>query len=407
MATEMNFEYPPELQDFLSKLDSFIRTKILPVQHSNDNNRFFDHRREHARTDWDNGGLPRHDWEELLDQARRIADETPFYRFALPKSFGGAEHSQMNQYMCAARYHMASHPVYGGGVSLANDLQNEHSVIGNFPQVLMLLHFGTEAQRAEFIPKYLTKEFRMTFGLTETSHGSDATHMDTRAVRSADGKQWTINGNKMWQTGMHTATHMLLFARTSGSAGGARGITCFIVPTKTKGVKIESFEWTFNMPTDHATVSLTDVVVGSDAVLGEVDNGLAVAQTFVHENRIRQAASSCGSAKFCIDKSVEYAKQRKVFGEKPLSANQAIQWPLVELATQVEMLRLLILRTGWEMDRIDNECKTSGTGTPWVRIEKELGGKIAMCNYWANRLCTEAADRAIQVSIVLLLIPSR
>ena len=145
------------------------------------------------------------------------------------------------------------------------------------------------------------------------------------------------------------------------------------------------------MPTDHATVALTNVFVPESAVFGEVDNGLAIAQSFVHENRIRQAASSLGAATYCINEAVKYARQRKPFGEK-LSKNQAIQFPLVELATQAEMLRLLIGKTAWEMDRM-----------PHADIEKLISDKVSMCNYWANRLCTEAADRAMQVDLCAFL----
>jgi alkylation response protein AidB-like acyl-CoA dehydrogenase len=389
----MNFDLPKPLLEYLARLDTFINKTILPLQHTDDNNRFFDHRRESSRTQWSNLGLPTHEWEALLKQARTLADEAGFYRFPMPKQFGGQEHPDLNLYMCAIRFHLASHPVYGGGLSLANDLQNEHSVVGNFPDVLMLYHFGTEAQKNEFIPKRLKGEFRTTFGLTEIHHGSDATHMDTTAKRVGDG--WEINGNKKWQTGMHAATHMLIFARTGGKDGSAKGITAFIVPADTPGVKVESYEWTLNMPTDHATVRLENVRVPSTAVLGEVGSGLSVAQTFTHENRIRQASSSCGAARFCVEKSVAYARERKIFG-KVLGSNQAIQWPLVELATQVEMLRLLILRTAWEMDKVHHESVAQGR-LPWVEIEKRLGHKIAMCNYYANRLATEAADRAIQV----------
>ena len=97
--------------------------------------------------------------------------------------------------------------------------------------------------------------------------------------------------------------------------------------------------WTFNMPTDHPRVSFTDVFVPDDALFGEIGRGLSLAQCFVHENRIRQAASSLGAAVYCINESVKYARERKPFG-KALAENQAIQWPLVELATQAEMLRL-------------------------------------------------------------------
>ncbi len=103
------------------------------------------------------------------------------------------------------------------------------------------------------------------------------------------------------------------------------------------------------MPTDHPRVSLTVYSIPADAHPCDPENGLAVAQHFVHENRIRQAASSLGAAQYCINESVKYAKERKPFG-KPLAVNQAIQWPLVELHTEAAMLRKLIHRTAWEMD---------------------------------------------------------
>lgn len=297
--------------------------------------------------------------------------------------------------MSAIRYHLASHPVYGGGLGLANDLQNEHSIIGNFPDVLMIHHFGTEEQRQTLIPARLRGEFRITFGLTEPDHGSDATFMSSLAQEARGG--FEITGAKKWQTGAHHCTHFLIFARTSGLAGSSKGITAFLVPRETPGVRITSYEWTLNMPTDHATVKFDRAWVPRSAILGIVDQGLALAQTFVHENRIRQAASSCGAAQYCLDRSIERARSRRIWGEgKSLADNQAIQFPVVELMTQVEMLRLLILRTSWQMDRIVTECRSTGQ-RPWIEIERQLSDRVAMCNFWANRLCCQAADRAIQV----------
>ena len=161
----------------------------------------------------------------------------------------------------------------------------------------------------------------------------------------ADGDDWVINGAKRFNTGVHRATHDLVFARTSGEPGQARGITAFLVPTDTPGFSVPYYWWTFNMPTDHGEVELKDVRVPDDAVLGEVDRGLEVGQTFLHENRIRQAASSLGAAQYCIDRAVAYANDRKVFG-KPLAVNQAVQWPLVELQTEAQMVRLLVRLRG-------------------------------------------------------------
>ena len=139
--------------------------------------------------------------------------------------------------------------------------------------------------------------------------------------------------------------------------------------------------WTFVMPTDHATVSLTNVKVRDDDIFGVEGDGLKIAQRFFHENRIRQAAASLGAAQYCVNESIEYAKRRSPFG-KPLSSNQAIQFPLVELQAQCEMVRALLHKTAWLMDK-------NGAASQ--------GDKIAMLNFWSNRLCSEAADRAIQV----------
>jgi alkylation response protein AidB-like acyl-CoA dehydrogenase len=242
-----------------------------------------------------------------------------------------------------------------------------------------MLHYGSEEQKSTWIDDLLNGRKFFAFGITEPDHGSDATHMETNAVR--DGDEWVINGEKTWNTGIHVAQYDMIMARTSGSAGDGLGITAFLVPTDSPGFKVEEYLWTFNMPTDHAHISLTDVRVPHSAIFGEEGRGLQIVQHFFNENRIRQAASSLGAAQFCINESVAYANARKPFG-KPLATNQAIQFPLVELQTRAEMLRALIHKTAWRMD-------TEGV----FNASRE----VSMCNYQANRLCCEAADTAMQV----------
>jgi acyl-CoA dehydrogenase len=376
----MDFQLPAELVAYLEELDRFIEAEIQPLQAENDNQRFFDHRREWARTDFDNQGLPRPEWEALLAEARRRADRAGHLRFALPTEYGGKGGG--NLWMAVIREHLAAK-----GLGLHNDLQNEHSIVGNKPFVLVMRDYGTDAQKAFFIPGMLDETVKLAFGLTEPEHGSDATHMATRAVPEKRNGQdgWRIDGEKMWTTGMHTATHCVVFARTSGEDGDARGITAFLVPSDTAGVRVEEYLWTFNMPTDHPRVSFTGVWVPAEAVLAKAGSGLSVAQHFVHENRIRQAAASLGAADYCIRESVRYARERKPFGQE-LARNQGIQFPLVELATRAQMLRAFIRQTAWEMDRM-----------PKKEVEKQLSDKVSMCNFTANRLCCEAADLAMQV----------
>ncbi len=368
----MNFDIPQELADYLLELDDFIERVIQPLEHQDDNIRFFDHRREDARTDWERGGLPNEAWEALLAKAKRLADDAGHYRYAIPRQYGGRDGTNLG--MAIIREHLAHK-----GLGLHNDLQTEHSIVGNNVGALLMLAYGTEKQKAEWVEPLLRGEKSYAYGITEPNHGSDATHMETRAERRGD--DWIINGEKTWNTGIHKAPYDLVYARTSGKAGDGHGITAFLVPMNAPGLKIEEMLWTFNMPTDHGRVSFTEVRVPHDAILGGEGRGLQVVQHFFNENRIRQAASSLGAAQYCIDQAVAYARERKPFG-KPLASNQGIQFPLVELQTRAEMLRALIHKTAWHMD-------THGNFT--------VSDKVSMCNYTANRLCCEAADWAMQV----------
>ena len=368
----MDFEIPKDLADYLAELDDFIEKVIKPIEAEDDNIRFFDHRREHARTDWDNQGLPRPEWEALLHRVKRLADEAGHYRYPFPKEYGGKEGGNLG--MAVIRDHLASK-----GLGLHCDLQNEHSIVGNNVGLLLMIRYGTEQQKKEWIDDLNQGRRHFAFGITEPKHGSDATHMETTAVR--DGDEWIINGEKIWNTGIHTASHDLIFARTSGKAGDGDGITCFLTPTDAPGFKIEEYLWTFNMPTDHAHVSFKDIRVPNSSIFGGEGKGLQVVQHFFNENRIRQAASSLGAAQYCINETIQYAKERKPFG-KALSTNQGIQFPLVELQTQAEMLRAFIYKTAWLMDKYGAFSQSD---------------KVSMCNYYANRFCCEAADRAMQI----------
>jgi alkylation response protein AidB-like acyl-CoA dehydrogenase len=357
------------LDQLLASIDEFIERELAPLQ--SEHPEYFDHRREFARTDLERGGAPVREWDELLVEMMRRADEAGLYRFALPAELGGSDGTNLE--MAAIREHLANKPL-----GLHSDLQTESSCVGNFPIVLVLHALGSPEQK-QLIEPLIRHEVACAFGLTEPLHGSDATWLETTARR--DGGDWVINGAKRFNTGMHVAAYDLVFARTGGEAGSPKGITSFLVPTDAPGFEVLYHHWTFNMPSDHSEVSLTDVRVPRESIVGEEGAGLAAALLFVHENRIRQAASSLGAAQFCVDRSVEYARERIVFG-KPLAVNQAIQWPLVELHTDCALLRELIGDTAAQMDE---------HGGPAV------SDRISMCNYRANRLVCDAADRAIQV----------
>jgi alkylation response protein AidB-like acyl-CoA dehydrogenase len=367
----MTDQLPADIAGLLEEVDAFIAAELRPLEAADDNARFFDHRREYARTDFEHGGRPSAEWEALLEQMVQRADRAGLWRFGLPEELGGRGGSHFA--LAVVREHLNRL-----GIGLHNDPQSEVSMIGNFPTVILAHEFGTDAQKHMFVEPALRREVGLAFGLTEPNHGSDATYLETTARR--EGEEWVIDGRKRFNSGMHRASHDLVFARTSGAPGEPRGITAFIVPRDAPGLAVEFLWWTFNMPTDHAEVSLRDVRVGDEAILGELGAGLVLAQRFVHENRIRQAASSLGAAAFCIDEAVKWARERVVWG-KPLWQNQGIQFPLAELWTDCELVRGLVRSTAAALDR---------------RHHMEVTHLVAMANYRANRLACEAADRAMQ-----------
>jgi len=156
----MDFDIPEDIAAYLKELDEFIETTIRPLEQKDDNIRFFDHRREYERTDWEKEGIPKEEWEALLAEAKRLA-------------------------MAIIRDHLTAK-----GLGLHNDLQNEHSIVGNTVGALLMLAYGNEAQKEEFLEGLIkgdpAKSF--AFGITEPDHGSDATHMETSAERQ--GRRW-------------------------------------------------------------------------------------------------------------------------------------------------------------------------------------------------------------------------
>ena len=369
-----------DIDAYLQELDAFIASDLKPLEAMDDNQRFFDHRREHCRTDWDNDGRPAVEWEALLSEARERARRAGHLAFALPTEYGGADGT--NYEMAIIREHLAAK-----GIGLHCDLQNEHSIVGNYPTTLLVRDFGDTEQKETLIPGSIDGSVMIAFGLTEPEHGSDATWMKSRATaESRDGVEgFLISGEKMWTTGAHVASHILVFARTSGKDGAALGITAFLMPIETQGYSVDAWLWTFNMPTDHPRVSLSDVWLPASSILGGLDKGLLLAQHFVHENRIRQAASSLGTARYCIEETVAWVKARQTFG-KPLASNQAIQFRLAELSTDYELVKALTFNVAALIDTMSK-----------ADVAKRISDKVAMCNYRANQLACRAADEAIQL----------
>jgi acyl-CoA dehydrogenase len=366
----LDFDIPQDIQRTLREIDAFVERELVPLEQAHP--QFFDHRREFARTDWERDGIPSAEFEAVCREARNRCDRAGFLRMGLPKSVGGQEASNLT--VVVIREHLSAR-----GLGLQGNLHDEQSVVPSIPMVHLMNKFGTPEQKARYLEGLVTGDDFMAFGLTEPDHGSDATWLDSTAVRNGD--HWVINGMKRFNSGVHKASADLVFARTSGQPGDADGITAFLVPMDTPGLKVEFYHWCFNMPSDHAEVKVDNVRVPHSAIVGQEGKGLDVAQNFVHQNRIRQAAQSVGVARYCVQESVKYARERKTFG-KPIAQHQAIQFPIAEMHAEVEMVRNYVFKVAQELDR---------------KPAESVSDQVAIANFRANRLACNAADLAIQV----------
>jgi len=215
-----------------------------------------------------------------------------------------------------------------------------------------ILRWGTEDQKAHYLPRLCSGEWLGCFGLTEPEAGSDAASQHTRARRVDGG--WLLQGAKMWISLGNHAKVALIFAQTD-PALGHRGLACFLVDTDQPGFQTQEIHHKMGLhASDTASISLDDVHVGDDALLGEVGEGFKVAMSALDRGRLSVAAGCVGICQGCVDASVSYAVQRHQFG-RPIASFQLVQAMLAEMRVRTDAARLLVWRAGWLRDH-DRRC---------------------------------------------------
>jgi butyryl-CoA dehydrogenase len=211
-----------------------------------------------------------------------------------------------------------------------------------------ILKWGTEEQKHKYLPKLCSGEWLGCFGLTEPDTGSDAANQKTRAKKVDGG--WVINGAKMWISMANYAKVALIFAQTDPELGH-KGLACFIVDTDQPGFKAQTIEHKMGLhASDTASISLEDVEVSDDDVLGEVGQGFKVAMSNLDSGRYSVAAGCVGICQGCVDESVSYAKEREQFG-RPIASFQLVQAMIADMTVKTEASRMLVWRAGWLKDQ--------------------------------------------------------
>jgi len=213
----------------------------------------------------------------------------------------------------------------------------------------MIDSWGTDAQRARWLPKLTSMEMIGSYCLTEPGSGSDAAALRTKAVM--DGNEYVLNGSKAFISGAGASDLYVVMARTGDA--GAKGVTAFVVEKDTPGLSFGANEkkmgWN-SQPT--AVVNLEDCRIPADNRLGEEGEGFRIAMKGLNGGRINIGACSLGGAAEALDAALDYAKGRTAFG-KPIAEFQASQFKLADMATDLEASRLMILRAADALDRGD------------------------------------------------------
>jgi acyl-CoA dehydrogenase len=209
-----------------------------------------------------------------------------------------------------------------------------------------VMKHGTKAQKEDLLPRVVRGEIAFCFGLTEPASGSDAAALTTRATATPGG--YTINGQKVFTSGMDISDYCLLVTRTSTRDKQQQGITNFLVDTKTPGIEVKKIKTLGQRAIGTTQVFYNDVKVPASAVLGEVDKGWEAVDAYLWYERLCLSAARTGAASAAFDYALDYAKNRKQFG-KPIGKFQAISHKLADMKIMLDISRTLVYRFAWLM----------------------------------------------------------
>jgi butyryl-CoA dehydrogenase len=237
--------------------------------------------------------------------------------------------------------------------------------------------WGSEEQKHEWLPKLCSGEALGCFGLTEPSSGSDAASLKTRATKIDGG--WKLNGQKQWISMGNYAKLALIFAQTDPEKAH-RGLACFLVPTDSEGFSSGEIHGKLGLKaSDTAELSLSDVEVPDEAMLGQIGDGFKVAMSALDSGRYSVASGCVGISQGCVNASVQYAKEREQFG-RPIGEFQLVQAMIADMVVDTEAARGLVWKAGWLKD----------TGKPSTT-------ETSIAKLYATEAAVRNANLAIQV----------
>ncbi|MET9345996.1 acyl-CoA dehydrogenase family protein [Streptomyces termitum] len=276
----------------------------------------------------------------------------------------------------------------GGGGGMAElSLVLEEAGAAGAPLLMMVVspaicgtviaRFGTEEQKRAWLPGLADGSRTMAFGITEPDAGSNSHRITTTATRTDDG--WTLNGRKVFVSGVDIADATLIVGRTSDARTGNLKACLFIVPRDTPGFGRRHIEMELDAAEKQFELTLDDVHLPAEALVGDEDAGLLQLFAGLNPERIMTAAFAIGMGRFALDRAVAYAKERQVW-KAPIGAHQAIAHPLAQSRIELELARLMMQKAARLYDAGD---------------DMGAGEAANMAKYAAAEACVKAVDTAV------------
>ncbi|GAA0694549.1 acyl-CoA/acyl-ACP dehydrogenase [Streptomyces cellulosae] len=276
----------------------------------------------------------------------------------------------------------------GGGISELSIVLEELGAAG-CPLLLMVVspaicgtviaRFGTEDQKREWLPALADGTRTMAFGITEPDAGSNSHRITTTARRDPSTGDWLLTGRKVFVSGVDIAEATLIVGRTEDARTGRLKPCLFIVPRDTPGFERRKIDMELNAAEKQFELTLDDVRLPADALVGDEDAGLLQLFAGLNPERIMTAAFAIGMGRFALARAVEYARDRTVW-KAPIGSHQAIAHPLAQAHIDLELARLMMQKAAHLYDAGD---------------DIGAGEAANMAKYAAAEACVKAVDQAV------------
>ncbi|HDM60048.1 MAG TPA: acyl-CoA dehydrogenase [Archaeoglobus veneficus] len=320
---------------------------------------------------------------EFAEEFWKAISKAGFLGIVIPEECGGAGYGM--QEIVVAMEELCANGCGVGGVW--------YIVLTEIFGALPIARYGSKEQKEKYLPRIAKGEMEFCMALTEPNAGTNTFRIQTFARKEGD--EYVINGSKIFISGIDRAKGMLLVARTTPLDQAPKksfGITLFLVDLPNKAVKwnpIPKHGINFSKTCE---VSITDLRVPEDAVLGQKDLGWYLLLDVLNPERMSAAAGAIGIGRLAIKKAVEYSKQRKVFAD-PIGSYQGLQFPLAEAYAALECARMMMYKAAW---LYDTKFKSEDVLDPAKRVEmatafKEIGDAANM----AKAVAVENAIKAV------------